>query len=344
MRPVSIALMLAALIALGAPSRAENLNDLLKAPVQRAQDGLAADPLAAAPAPVAPAAPLAVAPVVVPAAPMPVAVVPPAAVVPAPAGPDTAAAAPLGKAALRDLARNATVLVLNLRTVKKGGGLVIASTGSGFFIDPQTVMTNSHVVAGAEKLILSVAGAGPVVAEVVSDTFVHENGRADFALLRTSRPVGLATLALGTPVDSLTEVFAVGYPGVVTERDQGRLELLQGDLSAAPSVVISIGTVQNVMDNDSGVEMITHSAMMHRGNSGGPLLNGCGQVIGVNTQISLDRAALNVGGKPLVDKSGNSVGNVAVHGGFGFAQSVDEMRRFLRSRQQAFAVAGPCAE
>lgn len=339
MRPVSIALMLVALLAVGGPARADNLNDLLRAPVQRAQDGLAADPLAAAPAPVAPAA-------VPEAAAQPVAVVPPAAVVivPAPVMPDAASAAPLAKAALRELARNATVLVLNRRTVKKGGGLAIASTGTGFFIDPQTVLTNSHVVAGAEQIILSVAGVGPVAAEVVSDTFVHENGRADFALLRTSRPVGLATLALGPPVDSLTEVFAVGYPGVVTERDQGRLELLQGDFTAAPAVVISIGTVQNVMDNDSGVEMVTHSAMIHRGNSGGPLLNACGQVIGVNTEISLERAALNVGGKPLVDKSGNSLGNVSVHGGFGFAQSVDEMRRFLRSRQQPFTVAAPCAE
>lgn len=248
----------------------------------------------------------------------------------------------LEKAELRDLARSATVYVLNL--VQTDGGLKLASSGSGFFIDPATVLTNSHVVDKADAVMIAVAGRGYVPAAIVSDTHVMQNGRQDFAILRLDQAVdGVAALAIGAPVDSLEAVFAAGYPGVVIERDQKNKDLQQGDLSAVPELVISAGAVQNILQNDSGVEMVTHSAMINHGNSGGPLLNACGQVVGINTEISLDKARIQIGGQAVADEKGNPA--VAyVHGGFGFAQSVQEIRAFLGSRNQQFSQASGCRE
>ncbi|SON56890.1 Serine proteasec [Hartmannibacter diazotrophicus] len=252
----------------------------------------------------------------------------------------------LSKDELRAAAHEAVVFVVNFGETKAEDGSIkeTLSTGTGFFLDPQTLLTNSHVVDGASMLLVSIAGQTYVKATVLADSHAARNKREDFALLRIEKPLGQSMLEIGEPVESLSDVYAIGFPGVVGKNDQRRADFLQGDLSAVPEVVISSGAVQNVMERSNGVEVVTHSALIHHGNSGGPLINACGQVVGVNTWGAMDNATVIVPGR---DQAGNVVaqeGITSVATGFAFAQTVDEIRHFLKSRHQSFQQGAACRD
>jgi len=310
---------------LAGAAQAENLNDLLNNLEAGKSAGQAAPPppVAVQPAVAPPEASL-------PATP-PEASMPAATPAPAPA----AGTGRLGKQSLRQLAQSTTVFVVSF--LKSKGG----ATGSGLLLAPDLVLTNSHVVEDANTVLVAIAGRGYRKAEVVADTFVGRNDRTDFALLKLSEPLGDITLALGPPVESLDDVYAVGFPATVYDEGQRMADFLQGDLTSVPDVVISSGSVQNVMERNNGVEMVTHSARINHGNSGGPLLNACGEVVGVNTWGSIAEAPLVSGNKAMTDRKGNAV-TAQVDGGFGFAQSVDEITRFLKSRHITYRIGPPC--
>lgn len=234
----------------------------------------------------------------------------------------------LGRSQLRARLRDATVFVVAI------GGQGVGM-GTGFFLTPTMVLTNSHVVGGAEQYLISLKGRSYLEAKVVADTFVEANGRQDFALLELAEPVDVEPLAIGAPVDSLDTVYAAGFPAVVTKVDQKRDDFFRGDLRSVPEMVISAGEVHNVFGGNNGVETVAHSAAIHKGNSGGPLVNACGEVVGVNTAVSVSYSAVSAGGKAMADGKGNPI-QVPVLGDYGYAQSVDEIVRFLRSRHQDF--------
>lgn len=247
----------------------------------------------------------------------------------------------LEKAELRDLARRSTVFIVGLSKTDAGTSV---NMGSGFFIDPVTILTNSHVASGQSTLLVSAGGQGYVTATLASDSNFARNRREDFAVLKLEAPIeGTVSLPLGGAVDSLQDVIVAGYPGMVTDKDQRAADFLAGDVSAVPELVISAGTVQNVIESTEGVEMVTHSATSGPGNSGGPVLNVCGQVVGVHSQGSQQDAQIYLGNEAMTDESGNRIVAKA-RGGFGFAQSVNEMTRFLQSRHHDFQVAGGCRD
>ena len=134
------------------------------------------------------------------------------------------------------------------------------SQGSGFFIDKNTLVTNFHCVAGAERVEFKIAGDEEVYkgAKVVkaSDDY-------DLAIIKTKQDFPFVK------VDSLgndkvgSKIYAIGNP-------RG----LEG--------TISDGILSGKRDND-GIEYLQITAPINPGNSGGPVLNDKGEVIGVAT-------------------------------------------------------------
>ncbi|MDO5484623.1 MAG: serine protease, partial [Desulfovibrionaceae bacterium] len=172
---------------------------------------------------------------------------------------------------------NATVLVL----AKQSAGL---SMGSGFFVAPGYVVSNAHVVGDArEILVVNKALKKPLPATVVSQN--GSNGR-DFAVLRVSNAPPITPLKLNTSVMRTQKVSAWGFPSAVTLDDPKFRALMQGNAASAPEVVFSEGPVNVVLERNP--PLIVHSATVSQGNSGGPLVNENGEVVGINTFIKLD--------------------------------------------------------
>jgi S1-C subfamily serine protease len=166
-----------------------------------------------------------------------------------------------------------------------GGGR--SASGSGFVIDGDgSIVTNDHVVDGAERVTVRFGGEGdegdPVPARVVGT-----DPSTDLALLKVDpddveggvQPLQLATsdgLRPGDPAIAIGSPF--GLEGTVTS---GIVSALDREIQAPNGFSIS-GVVQT-------------DAAINPGNSGGPLLDGDGRVIGVNSQIATGGANANSG-------------------------------------------------
>ena len=191
----------------------------------------------------------------------------------------------VGKVAPASLAQaleQATVLV-----VSAGG-----DSGSGFFVAPNYVVTNHHVVAraapGTEALVLSKHLKNGYIGTVVATS---QPGQADFAVIKVDDvPAGsVRPLPLAAEPAALSDVVAAGYPSIAIAQDRNLRRLLAGDLKAAPEVVLTKGTVSAVQNKERNTPMVLHSADISAGNSGGPLIDSCGRVVGINTYIVTSR-------------------------------------------------------
>ncbi len=157
--------------------------------------------------------------------------------------------------------------------------------GSGFFITPNHIMTNAHVVKGCTYVVFTNKKLGAVQKARVA-MFTESNGQ-DFAVLHTSATCNITPLEILDGLVSRTQkVSAWGYPGAVTDGDPKLIALFKGDMTAAPEVVYSEGAVNVILDRIP--PLIVHSATISQGNSGGPLVDEQGRVVGINTFIKLD--------------------------------------------------------
>lgn len=154
------------------------------------------------------------------------------------------------------------------------------SHGSGFAVAPQRVVTNAHVVLDAlrdEDLRIGIVPSEG--GEAASARVVSVNSRNDLALLEITGDLRLPPLVLaGGPVADSGESYSVGYPMNV-DRAQG-LEI--GDIFRAQPPVKSRGFLAGTRPSRQ-FDTVLHTAPIARGNSGGPLLDGCGRVLGVNS-------------------------------------------------------------
>ena len=150
--------------------------------------------------------------------------------------------------------------------------------GSGFVLDGRGyVATNAHVIRGrgpkferARQVYVSFADGNRVPAEIVGD-----DPNADVALLRIDpRGLTLTPLRLGS-----SSGLRVGAPVAAIGSPFGQ------DQSLSVGVISATGRdIDSLTDFKIGGAIQTDAAINH-GNSGGPLLNGRGEVIGINAQI-----------------------------------------------------------
>ncbi|QIS18815.1 MarP family serine protease [Nocardia terpenica] len=172
------------------------------------------------------------------------------------APPDTAL---LGSPVPREIQRS----VLRVRSIASGCGLV--ETGSGFVFAPERVLTNAHVVAGGTSVSVDTPN-GPLKADVVA--FDSSN---DLAVLHVAGLTAPALTPAPRALDTGAAAFALGYPG--------------GGRYAAAAARIRSRTVGQVPDAYraamSDRQLYTISSLIQEGNSGGPLIDTEGRVLGI---------------------------------------------------------------
>jgi len=187
--------------------------------------------------------------------------------------------------------QNASEVVAKL---EKSVVLILSENGfgSGFFVTPSKIVTNGHVVQdsatkGSEVFVVN-ENIGVHRAKV-SDIQFSGDYAEDFALLSINEPVGipLTLVNVQSPGDyKLDKVFAAGFPGSVIESDEDFINLIKTDEFSVPDLVITDGTVSSHQKVFGEVLAFVHTAQISGGNSGGPLVNQCGDVMGMNTFIN----------------------------------------------------------
>jgi len=137
--------------------------------------------------------------------------------------------------------------------------------GSAFVVGPGAVVTNAHVVAGEKATTVVVGG------QVYPATTVYFDPTYDLAILRTTAPLGPVLTIDPSTATAGTKAAVIGYP------EDGPLMVdpaaVAQELTAQGRNIYGEGTVtRQVLEIDAHVEP---------GNSGGPLVDPTGQVIGV---------------------------------------------------------------
>jgi putative serine protease PepD len=171
--------------------------------------------------------------------------------------------------------------VVSIKAVTSEG----EDSGTGIVLNNQgLILTNDHVVAGASSIV---AGPGKSSNVTRTATLVGEEANEDLALIRID-PSGLGLTPLNLVSSSSVQVgdpvYAIGNPyGLDETLTRGIVSALGREISAPDGSKIT-GALQT-------------DAALNPGNSGGPLLNEQGEVIGVNSQIASD-AARSEGSQP----------------------------------------------
>jgi len=170
--------------------------------------------------------------------------------------------------------------------------------GTGIVIDPGgQVLTNYHVVQGADRIDVTVAGR-PYTADLVG-----YDRRRDVAVLQLLGAGGLPTAPIGDSAQ-----LAPGEPVVAL----GNAEGSGAPLTYEVGTVTGFGRTVNAEDSLTGTSdelggLIEFAAPVRAGDSGGPVVNGAGQVVGITTAASVN-FRMGPGGKgfaiPINDAMG----------------------------------------
>lgn len=191
-----------------------------------------------------------------------------------------------------------------------GEDAITIKTGTGFLINENTLLTCQHVTDVTEyvkdieeyfSLVMDekhkfdpdyVGIQIAVLGDVKAEATIQEQSEAgDYAVLHFDKKLTTKTpLVLGDSdsVEQTEQVYALGYPSNVTDfqkqlnytaYDDDDVTITQGNISKTGYVSTDIGM--------TGVELFQHSAYLSGGNSGGPLVNEAGEVIGIANASSI---------------------------------------------------------
>ncbi|QXD16968.1 trypsin-like peptidase domain-containing protein [Rhodocaloribacter litoris] len=177
----------------------------------------------------------------------------------------------------------------------------VQSLGSGFVISPDGyIVTNDHVAGQASQITVAFPDGTTLEARLVGS-----DPATDIALLKVDPPAPLPYLTFAEDRPLVGEwVIALGNPFGLFE-------------AAEPTVTVGVVSAvgRNLQPQDGRLyrDMIQTDAAINRGNSGGPLVNALGEVIGVNTAI--------------YSQTGGSVG-------IGFAVPAERVRRVVQELKE----------
>lgn len=202
--------------------------------------------------------------------------------------------------------RNSLPSIVTITAVSnsKGSGGPSEDIGTGFFINNQgDIATNAHVVNGQKTVTVTIGGRDHKGIVVGADTI------DDLAIVHVTPPAGIEPLPIGTaknlqPGDL---VIAIGNPFQLTD-------------SVSAGIVSGLNRSMPTQSGRVMSGLVQTDAALNPGNSGGPLLNSQGQVVGINTAIE----------SPVQ-------GSV----GIGFAIPIDRLMKLLPSLLRGAAVTHP---
>ncbi|HEX9259875.1 MAG TPA: trypsin-like peptidase domain-containing protein [Acidimicrobiales bacterium] len=152
-----------------------------------------------------------------------------------------------------------------------GTGIIVSADGS--------IITNAHVIDGATEIRVTLPGE--TVERVAS--VVKADTTADVALLKVSGVGNLTPATLGSANDVKVgdDVVAIGNALAL----EGEMTVTRGIVSAMDrSIETSRGSLSHLIQTDAAISS---------GNSGGPLVNARGQVIGINTAGAVSSGSVN---------------------------------------------------
>ncbi|MBW3595982.1 MAG: serine protease [Planctomycetes bacterium] len=162
---------------------------------------------------------------------------------------------------------------------KRATALVIQKSGrvfgSAFCIDEAGLfVTNAHVVGGREdEETTLVINSGQRDEKLIRARVLRIDAERDLALLQAHDPEGLTSLALGKDDDlfETKRVAAFGYPFGIALAGRGK----------HPSISVNVGRITALRREEDVLQRIQFDAQVNPGNSGGPLLDEEGNVLGV---------------------------------------------------------------
>mgnify|MGYP001416681009 CR=1 FL=1 len=190
---------------------------------------------------------------------------------------------------------------------KKGGRLPserkVSSLGSGFVIDGKEgiVVTNNHVIEGADEIIINFHDGS----KLKVDKVLGRDAKTDLAVLKVSPKKPLVDVKFGSSATMKVGdwVMAIGNPfGLGGSVTLGIISAKQRDINSGP--------YDDFLQTDAAI---------NKGNSGGPLFNMQGEVIGVNTAI--------------ISPTGGSIGIGFAVPSDTAANVVDQLRQFGETRR-----------
>ncbi|MBW1675550.1 MAG: trypsin-like peptidase domain-containing protein [Deltaproteobacteria bacterium] len=151
------------------------------------------------------------------------------------------------------------------------GSLTGDKMGSGMIFDPAGyILTNHHVVAGTTDIRISIFGERE---QTYPCEVVALDPELDLAVIKTNTPFSLPTVILGNSsmLEDADEVLAVGCPFSLEQ------SVTHGIISDTKRTVTIDGRIYK--------DLIQTDAAINSGNSGGPLINLNGEVVGINVAI-----------------------------------------------------------
>jgi pSer/pThr/pTyr-binding forkhead associated (FHA) protein len=183
----------------------------------------------------------------------------------------------------------------------------VVRAGTAFKISgAATAVTNNHVVQDATTIVLVYWSEGKFVESEARVEYADK--AADLAVLKAVRPLPGVPLPVAryTPASG-SEAWALGFPAAAdavfgkVQSIEDFLEKLSADASMSQPTR-TFGTVSGERPRDR-TTFIQHQVPISPGNSGGPLIDGCGAVIGINTLAGPRASAIfgAVSSRELID-------------------------------------------
>lgn len=159
---------------------------------------------------------------------------------------------------------------------------IITSYGSGFVIESSNsrtlVVTNDHVIEGSPASISVYVGQEDAVSAHVLST----SSQKDICVLELSYPVNIPPVKLsGSEAKQGDIVYAVGFPGASDTLSDKKAQT--SDEATITSGIVSSIRGLTTSAYGSSVSILQINADLNSGNSGGPLFNSDGHVVGINT-------------------------------------------------------------